>query len=97
MKNQVLGIGHKRPRSTFAKERVIFSQPQGENHVTQTKLVDTYQKAQKLLAMPTQAAEALFQSYSTGQQLEIISSTRNARDREETVLLGGRLYGTCPK
>lgn len=55
--------------------------------MTQTKLVDTYQKAQKLLAMPTQAAEALFQSYSTGQQLEIISSTRNARDREELYYL----------
>ena len=58
-----------------------------ENRVTQAKLVDSYQKAQKLLAMPTQAAEALFQSYTTGQQLEIISSTRNARDREELYYL----------
>lgn len=55
--------------------------------MTQTKLVDTSQEAEKLLAMPTQAAEALFQSYSTGQQLEIISSTRNARDREELYYL----------
>ncbi len=55
--------------------------------MTQTKLVDSSQEAEKLLAMPTQAAEALFQSYSTGQQLEIISSTRNARDREELYYL----------
>lgn len=55
--------------------------------MTHTKLVDSSQEAQKLLAMPTQAAEALFQSYSTGQQLEIISSTRNARDREELYYL----------
>lgn len=55
--------------------------------MTQTKLVDSSQEAEKLLAMPTQAAEALFQSYSTGQQLEIISSTRNAKDREELYYL----------
>lgn len=55
--------------------------------MTQTKLVDSSQEAEKLLAMPTQVAEALFQSYSTGQQLEIISSTRNARDREELYYL----------
>ncbi len=55
--------------------------------MTQNKLVDSSQEAEKLLAMPTQAAEALFQSYSTGQQLEIISSTRNARDREELYYL----------
>ena len=55
--------------------------------MTQTKLVDSSQEAEKLLAMLTQAAEALFQSYSTGQQLEIISSTRNARDREELYYL----------
>ena len=55
--------------------------------MTQAKLVDSSQEAQKLLAMPTQAAEALFQSYSTGQQLEIISSTRNVRDREELYYL----------
>ena len=55
--------------------------------MAQNKLVDSSQEAQKLLAMPTQAAEALFQSYSTGQQLEIISSTRNAGDREELYYL----------
>lgn len=55
--------------------------------MTHAKLVDSSQEAQKLLAMPTQVAEALFQSYSTGQQLEIISSTRNARDREELYYL----------
>lgn len=65
----------------------FFSACHRENYVTQTKLVDSSQEAEKLLAMPTQAAEALFQSYSTGQQLEIISSTRNARDREELYYL----------
>jgi len=65
----------------------FFSASHREKYVTQTKLVDTSQEAEKLLAMPTQAAEALFQSYSTGQQLEIISSTRNARDREELYYL----------
>ena len=69
------------------KMSAFISASHRENYVTQTKLVDSSQEAEKLLAMLTQAAEALFQSYSTGQQLEIISSTRNARDREELYYL----------
>jgi len=55
--------------------------------VSEVKLIDPHREAQKLLAMPTREAEALFQSYTTEQQLELISSTRNPRDREELYYL----------
>ena len=55
--------------------------------MSKIKLIDPYQEAQKLLAIPTREAEALFQSYTTEQQVEIISSTRNPREREELYYL----------
>ena len=55
--------------------------------MSKSKLVDPYLEAQELLAMPTRAAEALFQSYTPEQQLEIISATRTPGDREELYYL----------
>ena len=52
-----------------------------------TRLVDPHLEAQKLLEMPVPKAEALFQSYAMEQQLEIISSTRDPRVREELYYL----------
>ena len=51
------------------------------------KLIDPHLEAQKLLAMPTNIAETVFRSYPVEQQLEIISSTRDARAREELYYL----------
>jgi hypothetical protein len=55
--------------------------------VSKTNLVDPYLESQKLLTMPIPAAEALFQSYPQERQLEIISSTRNPKEREELYYL----------
>ena len=55
--------------------------------MSKIRLIDPYREAQKLLAIPTLEAEALFQSYTTEQQLEIISSTRNPRERGELYYL----------
>ena len=52
-----------------------------------TNLVDPHLEARKLLTMSTREAEALFQSYPMEQQLEIISSISDARDREELYYL----------
>ncbi|MCZ6680131.1 MAG: DUF6178 family protein [Candidatus Poribacteria bacterium] len=46
------------------------------------KLIDPQFESQKLLQMPTAQAEVLFQSYTTEQQLDIISSTRDPKSRE---------------
>jgi hypothetical protein len=46
------------------------------------KLVDPYLEARELLAMPTRKAEALFQSYATDRQLEIIASVHDPKARE---------------
>ncbi len=51
------------------------------------KLINPHSETQKLLKMPTSAAEALFQSYTTDQQLEVISSARDAKAREELYYL----------
>ncbi len=58
--------------------------------VSSTRLIDPQDpqlEAQKLLRMPTPAAEALFQGYTVDQQLEVISSTRDAKAREELYYL----------
>jgi hypothetical protein len=55
--------------------------------VSNVKLIDPKREAKKLLVMPTREAEALFQSYTPEQQLAIISSTRNPREREELYYL----------
>ena len=58
--------------------------------VSSTRLIDPQDpqlEAQKLLRMPTSAAEALFQGYTVDQQLEVISSTRDAKAREELYYL----------
>ena len=55
--------------------------------VSSAKLIDPHLEAQKLLRMPTPAAEALFQGYTIDQQLEVILSTRDAKAREELFYL----------
>lgn len=51
------------------------------------KLVIPQSEAKKLLKLPTRQAEQLFQSYDKDQQLEIIRSTRNPKQREELYYL----------
>ena len=55
--------------------------------VSSTKLIDPHLEAQKLLSMPVTAAEVLFQGYTIDQQLELISSIRDAKAREELYYL----------
>jgi hypothetical protein len=55
--------------------------------VSKSKLINPHLEAQKLLAMHTPEAETVFQGYSTGQQLEVISATRSPGDREELYYL----------
>lgn len=55
--------------------------------VSSTKLIDPHLEAQKLLSMPVTAAEVLFQGYTIDQQLEVISSIRDAKAREELYYL----------
>ena len=55
--------------------------------VSSAKLINPQLEAQKLLGMPTPVAEALFQGYTIDQQLEVISSTRDAKGREELYYL----------
>ena len=55
--------------------------------VSSANLIDPRLEARKLLRMPTPAAEALFQGYTIDQQLEVISSTRDAKAREELYYL----------
>ena len=59
----------------------------GDGSVSNGKLIDPQLEAHKVLNMPTPAAEALFQSYTKVQQLEIISSARDPRAREELYYL----------
>lgn len=59
----------------------------GDGSVSNRKLIDPQLEAHKVLNMPTPAAEALFQSYTKVQQLEIISSARDPRAREELYYL----------
>ncbi len=51
------------------------------------KLVIPQSEAKELLSLPTRQAEQLFQSYDKEQQLEIIRSTRNPKQREELYYL----------
>lgn len=51
------------------------------------KLVIPQSEAKKLLSLPTRQAEQLFQSYDKEQQLAIIRSTRNPKQREELYYL----------
>ncbi len=51
------------------------------------KLVIPQSEAKKLLSLPTRQAEQLFQSYDKEQQLEIIRSIRNPKQREELYYL----------
>ena len=55
--------------------------------VISASLIDPQLEAQKLLRMPTPAAEVLFQDYTIDQQLEVISSARDAKVREELYYL----------
>jgi hypothetical protein len=55
--------------------------------VSSAKLINPQLEAQKLLGMPTPVAEALFQGYTIDQQLEVISSIRDAKAREELYYL----------
>jgi hypothetical protein len=59
----------------------------GDGSVSNGKLIDPQLEGHKVLNMPTPAAEALFQSYTKVQQLEIISSARDPRAREELYYL----------
>ena len=52
-----------------------------------TNLINPHLEARKLLTMSTPEAEMLFQTYPVEQQLEIISSTPDAREREELYYL----------
>ena len=58
-----------------------------EDCMSNRKLVLPQSEAKKLLSLPTRKAEQLFQSYDKEQQLEIIRSTRNPRQREELYYL----------
>ena len=55
--------------------------------VSGTKLIDPHLEAEKLLRMPVTAAEVMFQGYTIDQQLEVISSIRDAKAREELYYL----------
>lgn len=55
--------------------------------VSSTRLIDPHLEAQKLLSLPVAAAELLFQGYTIDQQLEVISSIRDAKAREELYYL----------
>lgn len=55
--------------------------------VSSTKLIDPHLEAQKLLSMPVTTAEVMFQAYTIDQQLEVISSIRDAKAREELYYL----------
>lgn len=55
--------------------------------VSSTKLIDPHLEAEKLLRMPVTAAEVMFQGYTIDQQLEVISSIRDAKAREELYYL----------
>ena len=55
--------------------------------VSSVKLINPQLEAEKLLRMPVTAAEVLFQAYTVDQQLEIISSIRDAKAREELYYL----------
>ena len=55
--------------------------------VSSAKLITPHLEAEKLLRMPVTAAEVLFQSYTIDQQLELISSVRDAKAREELYYL----------
>ena len=55
--------------------------------VSGTKLIDPHLEAEKLLRMPVTAAEVMFQAYTIDQQLEVISSIRDAKAREELYYL----------
>ena len=58
-----------------------------EDCMSNRKLVIPQSEAKKLLSLPTRKAEQLFQSYDKEQQLEIIRSTRNPKQREELYYL----------
>ena len=55
--------------------------------VSSAKLITPHLEAEKLLKMPVTTAEVLFQGYTIDQQLEIISSLRDAKAREELYYL----------
>ena len=55
--------------------------------MSSAKLINPRLEAEKLLEMPVTAAEVLFQGYTIDQQLEVISSIRDAKAREELYYL----------
>ncbi len=55
--------------------------------VSSAKLINPHLEAEKLLRMPVTTAEVLFQGYTIDQQLEVISSIRDAKAREELYYL----------
>jgi hypothetical protein len=55
--------------------------------VSSAKLINPHLEAEKLLKMPVTTAEVLFQGYTIDQQLEVISSIRDAKAREELYYL----------
>ena len=55
--------------------------------VSSAKLINPRLEAEKLLEMPVTAAEVLFQGYTIDQQLEVLSSIRDAKAREELYYL----------
>lgn len=55
--------------------------------VSRAKLIDPQLEAEKLLRMPVTTAEMLFQGFTIDQQLEVISSTRDPKAREELYYL----------
>ena len=55
--------------------------------VSSAKLINPHLEAEKLLKMPVTAAEVLFQGYTIDQQLEVISSIRDPKAREELYYL----------
>ena len=55
--------------------------------VSSAKFINPHLEAEKLLKMPVTTAEVLFQGYTIDQQLEVISSIRDAKAREELYYL----------
>ena len=55
--------------------------------VSSARLISPHLEAEKLLKMPVTTAEVLFQGYTIDQQLEVISSIRDAKAREELYYL----------
>ena len=55
--------------------------------VSSAKLINPHLEVEKLLRMPVTTAEVLFQAYTIDQQLEVISSIRDAKAREELYYL----------